>query len=139
MSTQRFEALAQTLAERDRSLASAILAVEPALEVLRERAARAVAVFVNVALEHRVPHLTHLSVGPVEPDEKHIDCLQFKVRRGRWEIVCVGKPRGVVTLVGPYRSGKQEGPCSEHPLHGNEVEAALDDRLVELIQSASER
>ena len=110
-----------------------------ALEALRGRALGSVAAFVRVARERGGAHLTDIGVGPVESDEKHVDCLQFKVARGRWELTCVGKARGVVTLVGPYRRGKPEKPCAEFPLPGAAADAALDDLLLALLREASAR
>jgi hypothetical protein len=137
MGTSRFEQLAATLADRDRHLPEALVGVQEALGGLRERAREAVDAFVRTAAQRGSPHLTDVVVGPVEPDEKHVDCLQFKVRRGRWELTCVGKSRGVVVLVGPYRRGKPEQPCAEHSLPGAAADAALDDRLLALLREAS--
>jgi len=139
LGTARFEQLADRLADRDRDLANALGAIAAALGDLREHASRCVDSFVRAARERGCMHLTHVAVGPVEPDEKHVDCLQFKVARGRWEVTCVGKPRGVVTLVGPYRRGKEEKPCSEHPLPGTSSEAALEELLLALLREATAR
>ncbi len=95
--------------------------------------------FKRAAHDSDAAYLANLEVGSVEPDEKHIDCIQFRVARGRCEIVCVGKAKGSVTLVGPFRRGKPEKPCADYPLRGPEVEQALEDLLVRLIQVASER
>ncbi len=139
MGTARFEQLAATLADRDRDVSESLGSVRPALEALRGQALGDIEAFVRVAREHGGAHLTDVAVGPVEWDEKHVDCLQFKVARGRWELTCVGKSRGVVTLVGPYRRGKPEKPCAEFPLPGREADAALEDRLLSLLREASAR
>ncbi len=75
----------------------------------------------------------------VEPDEKHVDCLQFRIARGRWEALCVVKAKGSVTLVGPFKRGKTEKPCSDQPLRGAAVESALEELVTRLIRVASER
>jgi hypothetical protein len=139
MGTARFEQLAATLADRDRDVSKSLGSVRPALEALRGRAALGIAAFVRVAEKSGAAHLTDVAVGPVESDEKHVDCLQFRVARGRWELTCVGKARGVVTLVGPYRRGAPEKPCAEFALPGSEADAALEDRLLELLREASAR
>ena len=84
-------------------------------------------------------HLGHIEVGPVEPDAKHVDCIQFTIARGRFEAVCVAKAKGVITLVGPYKRGKTEKPCNDYELSGSETEAGLEELLLELIRQASER
>ena len=139
MGTARFEQLAATLADRDRDVSKSLGSVRTELEALRRRALGAVQAFVRVASERGGTHLTDIAVGPVESDEKHVDCLQFKVWRGRWELTCVGKARGVLTLVGPYRRGKPEKPCAEFMLPGAEADAALEDRLLALLREASAR
>ncbi len=139
MDTERIEQLARELAARDAGLTPALQDVREAAEQLRGRALALVEAFKQVARDSGAPHLAHLEVGPVEPDEKHVDCIQFRVTRGRWEVVCVGKTKGDVTLVGPFRRGKPEKPCADYPLRGEEVERALEDLLLRLIRAASER
>jgi hypothetical protein len=139
VSPDPFEELAGELSARDRGLAEALRRSCQHLTALRDCAADHVAAFVAAARRGGGAHLVDLCVGLVEPDEKRVDSLQFKVQRGRWEIVCVAKPRGVVTLVGPYRRGKPEHPCQEHPLPGDKAQAALVDLLLQLIREASER
>jgi hypothetical protein len=139
MGTARFEQLAAALADRDRDVSGSLEDVRRSLEALRERALASIEAFVRVACEHGSSHLTDIDVGPVEADEKHVDCVQFKVARGRWEITCVGKARGTITLVGPYCRGKPEKPCAHFPLPGAEADAALEDLLLDLLREASTR
>ena len=48
------------------------------------------------------------------------------------------KSRGEVTLVGPFRQGKDEGPCKTFPLGATpEIEAALGDFLAAFLQEAA--
>jgi len=137
--TEPFEQLARELAERDRECAAELPSIERALARLRAAAEQRIGAFVETAGGLGAKHLVHVEVGPVEPDEKHVDCLQFKVRRGRHEVVCVGKSRGVVTLVGPYRAGKPERPCQEHPLPSPEADRALHALLLQFLREATGR
>ena len=142
MQSERFETLALELAERDRGLDQQLCRVRNGALELRARAQAVVDVFKAKATAEGAEHLTQIDVGPVEPDEKHVDCLQFRVSRGRWEIVCVAKaasPEPKATLVGPFQRGKPERPCSDHLLSGNEVERGLEDLLLALIREASAR
>jgi hypothetical protein len=131
--------LAARLAERDRDLAPALDRARRAAEALRSRTARAAERFRNAVSESAAEHLGHLEVGPVEPDDKHVDSVQCRLRRGRHEAIIVAKAAGKVTLVGPFKRGKPEKPCADLPLEGPEVEQALEDLLVRLIEQASER
>jgi hypothetical protein len=139
MDTARFEQLAAALADRDRGVSSSLESVRPALEGLRAKALGAIEAFVRVARAHGGAHLTDIELSAVESDEKHVDCLQFKVARGRWELTCVGKSRGVVTLVGPYRRGGPEKPCAHFPLPSAEADGTLQDLLLDLLREASAR
>lgn len=137
MTTRRIEQLAEALARRDRDLGPRIARVAEELGALQARAEQSVAAFRHTVARRGAGHLAHVQVDAIVPDEKHVDCMQFKVRRGRWEIACVGRPRGTLLLVGPYRTGKPERPCQEHPLPSDGAEAALDDLLLQLLCEAS--
>lgn len=138
MAGKRFEELAAALAARDRALPKQLSETRPAFEGLRQRALAGVDAFVRAARANDAEHLTHICVDEVEIDDKHVDCLQFRVRRGDWQVVCVSRTaKGVVTLVGPFRRGKPERPCVDHPLVGEDAGAALDDLLLELLREAA--
>jgi hypothetical protein len=52
--------------------------------------------------------------------------------------VVVVKARGEVTLVGPFRAGKAEGPCRSLPIDANaEIESALGEFLEKLAEEAA--
>jgi len=134
-----FSELAVELAQRDRDLARELDSVREPGEALRLRAVGGVEAFREAARKNGAEHLCDVAVGPLEADEKHVDCLQFRVARGRFEGVCVVKSRGDVTLVGPYKRGKLERPCRDYPIRGPEVDAGLDGWLLELLREASAR
>ncbi len=139
MGVERFEELARQLSTRDRELSGDLARARTAAETLRAHAQACVEVFQATVCKEGADHLGHIEVGPVEPDAKHVDCLQFIVARGRFEAACVAKARGLITLVGPYKRGKTEKPCVDQPLSGPEVEAGVEQLLLELIRQASER
>ncbi len=139
MDSTRFRNLADELALRDSDLMVRLRDVRDAARDLRELAFEAVEAFRERAAEIGAPYLGHLEVSAVEPDEKHIDCVQFRVTRGRTELLCIAiaEGPGKVRLVGPFKRGKQEGPCQEAPLRGSEVEKALEDLIEQLVREAS--
>ncbi len=139
MHTEIFEQLARELAERDGDLPARLRDTRQATEHLREISVSAVDAFRRRAQELGAHHLTHLEVSPVIPDEKHVDCVSFRVQRGRLAVQCVGiaAEKGKVRLVGPFKKGKPEGPCADLPLRGSEVEKALEERIVALIREAT--
>jgi hypothetical protein len=139
MATRRLVELAERLAERDRALGEPLARAWDGARELREQVAAAAEAFRRTVRARAAEHLANLEVGPVEPDQKHVDCVQFRISRGRLEALCVAKAEGKVTLVGPYRRGRPEKPCLDFPLGGPEVERGLEDLLVQLIEEASER
>jgi hypothetical protein len=81
----------------------------------------------------------HLRVTLGEPrlDEKHVRAIQFEVLRGRTVGLITLKSRGDVTLVGPFRSGKTEGPCESVPwTDAPALESALGDFLERFLEQA---
>jgi hypothetical protein len=132
-------ALARELAARDDGLGKSLEAARAAALRVRVRASAAIDAFREEAASGGAAHLAHVEVSEVEPDEKHVDAYQLHVRRGRWEIACIAKARGGITLVGPYRRFKPETPCRDVPFEGPELEGALDELLGALLREASSR
>ena len=63
--------------------------------------------------------------------------IEFDLRRGRHGAVVTVKAKGEVTLVGPFRIGKVEGPCLSFPVDSKEeLEAALGDFLERFLELA---
>ncbi|HTO68684.1 MAG TPA: hypothetical protein VMR31_02395 [Myxococcota bacterium] len=139
MDAQRFRKLAEELAGRDPELAQRLRRARQAASALRELAAGAVEAFRLRAAEVGAPYLTGFEVTTVEPDEKHVDAVQFKISRGRWELLCIAIARtdGKVRVVGPFKRGGQEGPCAEAGLSGPEAALLLEERLEELVREAT--
>ncbi len=140
MDVGRFEKLAEELADRDPELPARLRAARGGAQRLRALAVEAVEAFRRRAAALGADQLTDLSVSELEPDEKHVDCLQFVLARGRWRLICVAiaeaPPR--LRVVGPFRQGKEEVPCSDFPLDSPVAEAALEERTIALIRQACE-
>jgi hypothetical protein len=139
MARERFVDLAEELAQRDRALVGRLEEAREAAVRLREVAADALDAFRRTAHAQRAQHLADIEVSPVEPDGKHIDCVQICIRRGLWEALVVARAGAKVTLVGPFRRGKAEQPCHDFELAGERVERGVEDLVEALIRQASER
>jgi hypothetical protein len=139
MDAQRFRKLAEELAQRDPGLAARLERAREAARALRDSACEAIEAFRKRASELGAPHLGNVEVSVVEPDEKHLDAVQFKVTRGRLEVICVAIARGdgKLRVVGPFKRGKDEGPCAEAPLVGLEAERLLEARIEALVREAA--
>jgi len=140
MDPEKFEALAEDLARQHGDLPLWLAAARTGAEELREQAQRCVEAFRRRAQALGAAQLGSVSVSPVAADEKHVDCVQFGVERGRSLLLCVAIANaqgGKIRLVGPFKRGKAEGPCGDFPLRGPEVEAALEQRMLDLLRQAS--
>lgn len=83
------------------------------------------------------PHLA-VELGEPRVDDKHLHAVQFDLRRGRHRAIITVKIRGEITLVGPFREGKQEGPCRSFPTSAEaEIGAALEEFTHAFIREAA--
>jgi hypothetical protein len=139
MDPLRFRKLAEELAANDPDLPGRLEQVRASAQALRTGASSMVEAFRQRAAELGASHLANLTVSPVEADEKHVDALQFKVARGRLELLCIAVARGEgkVRVVGPFKRGQKEGPCAEGPLQGPEIESLLEERIAALVREAA--
>jgi hypothetical protein len=91
----------------------------------------------NATVRSQAPQLM-VSVSDPRIDDKHLHAVQFELARGRHRAIITVKSRGEVTLVGPFRTGKTEGPCHSLPIDAEtEIQAALGDFLAEFIEAAA--
>jgi hypothetical protein len=136
--------LAARLAETGRSLgrreadhAASLEEAGKRCEALRSLVAAALDAFHEAAAAAGAPQL-RVGLSPVRLDEKHVRAMEFELRRGRHAAIVTVKSRGEVTLVGPFRTGKPEGPCRTFPWDAErDTEAALGDFLQRFLEEAA--
>ncbi len=91
----------------------------------------------NALVGETVPHL-QVVVTPPRTDDKHLHAIEFDLERGRHRGVITVKTKREVTLVGPFRAGKPEGPCRSFPFDAaDDLEDALGDFLTRFLEEAS--
>ena len=91
----------------------------------------------NALVGESVPHL-QVEVTPPRVDDKHLHAIEFDLERGRHRGVITVKTKREVTLVGPFRAGKPEGPCRSFPFDADaDLEDALGDFLRRFLEEAS--
>jgi hypothetical protein len=130
----RFERLGRALGEREREHASELEAARAFAEKLRAAVASALDDF------HRAAGSPQLAVdlSDVRPNEKHIRSVEFELSRGRHRALVTAKSKGEVTLVGPFQTGKDEGPCNRLPFDaGPKLRDALGDFLQQFLEAAA--
>ena len=133
----RLEALGRELGEREASFAEELGAARGRAEELRAEVADGLLRFHAAAEKAGAPHL-ELDVSPVRVDDKHIRSYEFELSRGRHRAIVTVKSRAEVTLVGPFRAGKDEGPCRSFPLApSSEFTSAFETFLASFVEHAA--
>jgi hypothetical protein len=133
----RLAALGRELGEREASHGEGLIRARTCAESLRAEVAAALERFHRAAADSGAPHL-QIELSPVRTDDKHLRSVEFDLRRGRYRAIVTAKSRGDVTLVGPFRDGKTEGPCKTFPIDArDEVQSALASFLERFLEEAA--
>ncbi len=134
---ERLEALGRELGGREAAFAEGLQKARVRAEELRSDVADALARFQAAAEKAGASYLT-LDVSPVRVDDKHVRACEFELSRGRYRAIVTVKSRGEVTLVGPFRAGKEEGPCRSFPVApSDEFAAAFEGFLASFVEDAA--
>ena len=131
----RLEALGRELGAREASFRDDLARARAVADKLRDRIEDGLGRFQRAAAGAGAPHLV-AAVSETRVDDKHVRAVQFDVSRGRHRAIVTVKARGEVTLVGPFHSGKTEGPCRTFPI---DSEAEIDAALVGFLESFLEQ
>ena len=132
----RMEALARHVVGREARHADDLARARDCANSLHAKVSDAVSAFNQVIAEG----VTDFEVGVTPPriDDKHLHAIEFDLERGRHRAIVTVKSKGEVTLVGPFRAGKSEGPCRSFPFAEEaELEDALGDFLERFLEEAS--
>ena len=129
----RVEALARELAQRETRHVADLERARDTAAALHREVASAVEGF-NGVLGEAVPEF-EVVVSKPRADDKHLHAVQFDLERGRHRAIVTVKSKGEVTLVGPFRSGKTEGPCRSFAIPTSDAaEAELEDALGDFLE-----
>ena len=134
--TTRLRAAGQRLGERESGHAGALLEARHCAESLHAAVEQGLRAFHQAAAEAGAPQI-RIELGEVRLDEKHARSIQFDLRRGRYVAIVTVKSRGEVTLVGPFRSGKTEGPCRSFPMGSEDLPGELAGFLERFLEEAA--
>jgi hypothetical protein len=133
----RLENLGRTLGEREAAHSRDLEVAREQADALRIQVEEALERFHAAAGQAGAPHL-RIDLSEIRVDDKHLRAVEFELMRGRYRAIVVAKSAGEVTLVGPFRSGKTEGPCKSLPFASQEeISAALGDFLAAFIEEAA--
>ncbi len=133
-----FAQVGRTLGEREAPHREGLEAARATANALHAR--------VSAALEHYhaaiqtagSPHL-RVEIGDPRLDHKHVRSYEFVLKRGRHRGLFILKSKGQLTLVGPFREGKTEGPCQriQLPYSGSSAAASNDEVDAAIIEFVS--
>lgn len=133
----RLAALGRTLGAREAAHRAELDAARSCAEKVREDVAKALEHFHAAVVEAGAPHL-RVALSEIRLDDKHLRAVEFDLVRGRHKAIVVAKSRGELTLVGPFRVGKPEGPCRSFPFDARpEIEQALATFLESFLEEAA--
>jgi len=131
------ESLGRSLGEREAVHREGLEQARAEAEKLRARVAEALERFHSSVAAAGASHL-RIEVSPVRLDDKHLRAVEFELQRGRHRALIIAKSRGEITLVGPFRLGKVEGPCLSFPFDAEqELAGALAGFLQAFVEEAA--
>lgn len=134
---ERIDAFAKGLIERETRHADEIASAKAKADVLHGCVTDAIDRF-NQAVAADLPHL-RIAVTSPRIDGKHLHAFEFDLERGRYRGIVTIKGKGEVTLVGPFRAGKNEGPCRSFPFGTGGGSTNEADELVDALGDFIER
>jgi hypothetical protein len=133
----RLEDLGRSLGEREAAYTRDLEAARLQADALRARVEEALERFHAAAARAGAPHL-RIDLSEIRVDDKHLRAVEFELTRGRHQAIVVAKSEGEITLVGPFRRGKPEGPCKSMPFDSKvEISTALGDFIAAFIEEAA--
>lgn len=132
----RVKAIAEDLVKRETAHADAIDRARAKASQLHGQVDSAIVLF-NETISESAPYF-RVDLSPTRVDDKHLHAIEFNLERGRHRAVVTVKSKGVVTLVGPFRAGKKEGPCLSFPIDESEdIDDALGAFLERFLEEAA--
>jgi hypothetical protein len=133
----RFESLGRSLGAREQEHAEEVARAQAQIEHLHSAVSAALDDFARGVRSAGASHL-EVELSDVRTDDKHVRAVEFELVRGRHCAIVTAKSRGEVTLVGPFRKGKDEGPCRSFPFGSeSEIRAAVADFLEKFLEAAA--
>lgn len=135
---ERLAAAGRALGEREAPHRAALEEAATRCHALHARVCDAIDGFHAAAAAAGAPHLS-LVISAPRLDEKHVRASEFEIRRGRHAGIVIAKAKREFTFVGPFRTGKAEGPCRSVPFDApaQELDAALAEFLERLVEEAA--
>ena len=124
----------KTLGEREATHVAGLEAAHAKANEICASVTHALGAYHAAIEEAGAPHL-RVEVGAPRLDEKHVRSYEFELKRGRHRGLFILKSRGELTLVGPFRTGKTEGPCRSFPFSDDGSSAEIENALVDFISS----
>ncbi len=135
---ERLSRVGQTLGRRESSHGDALEAARQKAVALHGHISDGLEAYRDAVTATGAGHLADVEISEPRLDDKHVRAVEFALARGRYRAIVTVKSKGEVTLVGPFRAGKTEGPCKSFPFDAEpELAAALGEFLEEFLEEAA--
>ena len=135
---ERLGRVGETIAKREAAHADALDAARAKASELHAQVADGVDAYRKAVTAVGASHLAEVEISEPRLDDKHVRAVEFALERGRYRAIVTVKSKGEVTLVGPFRAGKAEGPCKSFPFDAEpEIAGALGDFLEQFLEEAA--
>ena len=133
---ERIDDFAAALRRREAGHAEDVAGARLKAQEVHRIISNAIARF-NAAIEAELPAL-RIEVSAPRLDDKHVHAVEFNLSRGRHRAIVTTKSKGEITLVGPFKAGKNEGPCRTFPFsEDEELKDALGDFIERFLEEAT--
>ncbi len=135
---KRLAEVGQRLGEREAAHADAMATAHKNAAALHAAVSAGLDAYRDAVASAGSEHLADISISAPRLDDKHVRAVEFALERGRYKAIVTVKSKGEVTLVGPFRTGKTEGPCKSFPVDATpEIDNALVGFLEEFLEEAA--
>ena len=135
---ERLAQVGEAIGRREAAHGDALDAARKRASELHARVAEGLDAYREAVAAAGASHLAEVSISEPRLDDKHVRAVEFSLERGRYRAIVTVKSKGEVTLVGPFQSGKAEGPCKSFPFDAEpELSGALGEFLEQFLEEAA--
>jgi hypothetical protein len=135
---ERMVRVGENLGRREAAHGDALEVARQKAVALHARVADGLDAYREAVATNGAGHLADVAISEPRLDDKHVRAVEFALARGRYRAIVTVKSKGEVTLVGPFRAGKTEGPCKSFPFDAEpELAGALAEFLEQFLEEAA--
>lgn len=135
---ERLARVGENLGRREAAHGAALEAARKKASELHAAVSDGLGAYRDAVTASGASHLADVGISEPRLDDKHVRAVEFALERGRYRGIVTVKSKGEVTLVGPFCTGKAEGPCKSFPFDAErELASALGAFLEQFLEEAA--